>query len=125
MAWSGAEVEIFVKPISFKRHRFPAEVIQQAVWLCFRFTLSIRDVEELLVQRGIEVIRETVRCWAIKFGPLIGELAPPAAIATDKLTSYGVAVRELGLKGAHRPGGPQANNKAENSHLIRRRERKQ
>jgi transposase-like protein len=64
-------VEILVKPISFKRHRFPAEVIQQAVWLCFRFTLSIRDVEELLVQRGIEVSRETARCWAIKFGALI------------------------------------------------------
>jgi putative transposase len=40
---------------SFKRHRFPAEVIQHAVWLYFRFTLSIRDVEELLAQRGIEV----------------------------------------------------------------------
>jgi hypothetical protein len=44
-----------VKPISFKRHRFPADVIRQAVWLYFRFTLSFRDVEELLAQRGIEV----------------------------------------------------------------------
>ena len=60
-----------MKPISFKRHRFPADVIRQAVWLYFRFTLSIRDVEELLAQRGIEVSRETVRCWVIKFGPLI------------------------------------------------------
>ncbi|MCA3735400.1 MAG: IS6 family transposase, partial [Phenylobacterium sp.] len=48
-----------MKPISFKRHRFPADVIRQAVWLYFRFTLSIRDVEELLAQRGIEVSRET------------------------------------------------------------------
>ena len=47
--------------ISFKRHRFPADVIRQAVWLYFRFTLSIRDVEELLAQRGIEVSREAVR----------------------------------------------------------------
>lgn len=47
LAWSGAEVEVFVKPISFKRHRIPAEVIQQAVWPYFRFTLSIHDVEEL------------------------------------------------------------------------------
>lgn len=60
-----------MKPISFKRHRFPADVIRQAVWLYFMFTLSIRDVEELLAQRGIEVSRETVRCWVIKFGPLI------------------------------------------------------
>jgi hypothetical protein len=41
--------------ISFKRHRFPAEVVRYAVWLYFRFTLGIRDVEELLAQRGIEV----------------------------------------------------------------------
>ena len=57
--------------ISFKRHRFPADVIRQAVWLYFRFTLSFRDVEELLAQRGIEVSYETIRCWAIKFGPPI------------------------------------------------------
>jgi transposase-like protein len=57
--------------ISFKRHRFPPDVIRYAVWLYFRFTLSIRDVEELLAQRGIEVSREAVRCWVNKFGPLI------------------------------------------------------
>jgi transposase-like protein len=60
-----------IQPISFKRHRFPPDVIRHAVWLYFRFTLSIRDVEELLAQRGIEVSREAVRCWVIKFGPLI------------------------------------------------------
>jgi transposase-like protein len=60
-----------IQPISFKRYRFPAEVIRHAVWLYFRFTLSIRDVEELLAQRGIEVSRETIRCQAIKFGPVI------------------------------------------------------
>ena len=48
-------------PISFKRHRFPADVIRQAVWLYFRFTLSVRDVEELLAQRGIEAVK---RCAA-------------------------------------------------------------
>ena len=58
-----------MKPISFKRHRFPADVIRQAVWLYFRFTLSLRDVEELLAERGIEVSYETIRCWTIKFGP--------------------------------------------------------
>ena len=60
-----------VNPISFKRHRFPPDVIRYAVWLYIRFTLSIRDVEELLAQREIEVSREAVRCWVIKFGPLI------------------------------------------------------
>jgi len=60
-----------MRPISFKRHRFPPDVIRYAVWLYFRFTLSVRDVEELLAQRGIEVSREAVRCWVIKFGPLI------------------------------------------------------
>lgn len=60
-----------MKPLSFKRHRFPAEVIRHAVWLYFRFNLSFRDVEELLAQRGINVTYETIRCWTIKFGPLI------------------------------------------------------
>jgi putative transposase len=62
-----------VRPISFKRHRFPADVIRYAVWLYFRFTLSFRDVEELLAQRGIEVSYETIRAWTIKFGPQIAE----------------------------------------------------
>ena len=60
-----------MKPLSFKRHRFPAEVIRHAVWLYFRFSLSLRDVEELLAQRGIDVTYETIRCWTKKFGPLI------------------------------------------------------
>ena len=55
--------------VSFKRHRFPAEVIRYAVWLYFRFTLSIRDVEELLAERGLEVSREAIRMWPIKFSP--------------------------------------------------------
>ncbi|KPF85118.1 transposase [Brevundimonas sp. AAP58] len=58
-------------PINFKRHRFPAAVIVQAVRWYFRFTLSIRDVEELMAERGVEVSREAIRCWVIKFGPLI------------------------------------------------------
>ena len=60
-----------MRPLSFKRHRFPAEVIRHAVWLYFRFTLSLRDVEEMLAERGIEVSYETIRCWTIKFGPQI------------------------------------------------------
>ena len=60
-----------MKPLSFKRHRFPPDVIRHAVWLYFRFTLSFRDVEEMLAARGIDVSYETIRCWTIKFGPQI------------------------------------------------------
>jgi putative transposase len=55
--------------ISYDRHRFPPEVIRHAVWLYLRFTLSYRDVEELLAERGLEVSYETVRRWVLKFGP--------------------------------------------------------
>jgi len=60
-----------MKPISFKRHRFPPDIIRLGVWLYYRFTLSLRDVEDLLAERGIDVTYETVRCWANKFGPAI------------------------------------------------------
>ena len=46
-------------------------MIVQAVRWYFRFTLSIRDVDELMAERGIEVSREAIRCWVIKFGPLV------------------------------------------------------
>ncbi len=49
-------------------HRFPAEVISQAVWLYFRFPLGLRMVEEMLAARGIVVSHETIRQWALKFG---------------------------------------------------------
>lgn len=52
----------------YARHRFPAEVISHAVWLYFRFPLSLRMVEEMLAARGIDVSHETVRQWAMKFG---------------------------------------------------------
>ena len=52
---------------SYRRHCFPAAVIQQAVWLYFRFPVSLRDVEDMLSQRGIDVSYETVRRWSIKF----------------------------------------------------------
>ena len=57
--------------LSFKRHRFPGSVSCQAVRWYFRFTLSIRDVEELMAERGIDVSREAIRCWVNKFGPMI------------------------------------------------------
>jgi hypothetical protein len=52
----------------YKGFRFPAEVISHTVWLSFRFSLSYRDIEELLAQRGIAVTYETVRQWCLKFG---------------------------------------------------------
>lgn len=105
-----------MQPISFKRHRFPPDVIRYAVWLYYRFTLSLRDGEDLLAERGIDLCHETVRCWANKSGP---------AIVTGGLASYKAALRDLGALNRHQPGRLRDNNRAENSHLpVRRRERK-
>src|SRR6476620_10535331 len=52
----------------YRRHRFPGDIISHAVWLYFRFPLSLRMVEEMLAARGIDVSHETVRQWARKFG---------------------------------------------------------
>ena len=174
--------------ISYKRHRFPAEIIQHAVWLYFRFTLSFRDVEDLLAERGLDVSYESIRCWVLKFGKQYarridrrrprpscrwhldevfvkingqthylwravddeGEVLEvlvqsrrnkkaalkltrkllkkqgflPSVIVTDRLPSYGAALRELGLSRHHDFGG-RKNNRVENSHQpVRRRERK-
>ena len=56
--------------ISYRRHRFPPAIIQHAVWVYLRFTLSYRDVEELLAERGLDISYETVRCWVLN-GPVI------------------------------------------------------
>ncbi len=53
---------------TYKRHRFPPDIISYAVWLYYRFNLSHRDIEDLLAERGITVSYETVRLWCIKFG---------------------------------------------------------
>ena len=50
------------------RHRFPPEIISHAVWLYYRFSLSFREVEDLLAERGVNVTYETIRQWTIKFG---------------------------------------------------------
>jgi len=57
--------------LSYRRHRFPPPIIQHAIWLYLRFTLSYRDVEELLAERGLDLSYETVRRWVLKFGPVI------------------------------------------------------
>ncbi|MEV0696156.1 IS6 family transposase [Streptomyces sp. NPDC050388] len=55
-------------PPSYKGHRYPAEIISHCVWLYFRFPLSFREVEELMLARGVLVSHETVRRWCAKFG---------------------------------------------------------
>jgi transposase-like protein len=60
-----------MQTISYSGYRFPPEIIHQAIWLYFRFTLSFRDVEDLLAERGIAVSYETIRRWVNHFGPMI------------------------------------------------------
>ena len=55
--------------ITYKRHRFPPDIISYAVWLYYRFNLSHRDIEDLLAERGITVSYESIRLWCKKFGP--------------------------------------------------------
>jgi putative transposase len=55
-------------PARYKNHRFPGEIISHGVWLYYRFPLSYRDVEELLLERGIDVTHEAIRQWCLKFG---------------------------------------------------------
>ncbi|MFD7607805.1 IS6 family transposase [Streptomyces mirabilis] len=55
-------------PPSYKGHRYPAEIIAHCVWLYHRFPLSFREVEELMLERGVVVSYETVRRWCVKFG---------------------------------------------------------
>ena len=165
------------QPLKNRRHRFPPDIIQYAVWLYFRFPLSYRDVEDLLSERGIDVSYETVRRWALKFGQsyayrlrrfrsrsdtrwhldevfvsingkrmylwravdcegevldilvqsrrnkkaavkLIRKLLKkqgfvPDTFVTDKLPSYGAALKDPGLSKRHDFGG-RKNNRAEN-----------
>ena len=56
-------------PQRYHRHRFPPEIISHAVWLYYRFCLSLRDVEDLLAERGVIVSYEAIRGWCAKFGP--------------------------------------------------------
>src|SRR6202047_1147275 len=57
-------------------HRYPAEIISYAVWLYFRFPLSLRMVEEMLAARGISMTHETIRQWGLKFGRELATICP-------------------------------------------------
>lgn len=61
-------MKIHANAPDYKGYRFPPDIISHAVWLYFRFSLSFRDAEELLAQRGIVVTYETIRQWCLKFG---------------------------------------------------------
>jgi transposase-like protein len=111
--------------ISYRRHRFPPVIIQHAVWLYLRFTLSYRDVEELLwraVDHEGEVLdmlvqrrRDSRAALRLMRKLLKKQGFAPKLLITDKLRSYAAAFRRLRLM----------NNRAENSHqVVRRREHK-
>ncbi len=171
----------------YLRHRFPPEIISRAVWLYHQFSLSYRQVEDLLAERGIIVSYETVRQWCRKFGPdyarrlrrrqgrlgdtwfldevfvtingqrqylwravdqdgdvidilvqsrrnrraaerfflklLKGQGKVPFRLVTDKLKSYGAALRTI-MPSVNHDTNQYANNRAEVSHQpTRQRER--
>ena len=60
--------------ISNKRHRFPPPIIAHVVWLYVRFNLSLREVEDLMLERGVDISYETIRRWIVKLGPLIAHV---------------------------------------------------
>jgi putative transposase len=81
-------------PLCYRRHRFPPEIIQHAIWLYLRFTLSYRDVEDLLAERGLDISYETVRRWVLKFGPAIAR-----RLRRRRTLLHGSVVRRRGLDG--------------------------
>ena len=66
---AAAAARILDRESLYRRHHFPPEITSHAVWLYHRFTLSFRDVEDLLAERGITVSYEAIRSWCRKFGP--------------------------------------------------------
>ena len=86
-------------PPSYAGHRFPAEIISHAVWLYFRFPLSLRHVDELLAARGVTVSYETVRQWGLKFGQgVANQVRRRLPRAGDKWHLDEVAVRVAGVQ---------------------------
>ena len=103
----------------FRYFKTSPEVIRLAVMMYVRFPLSLRNVEDLLHERGIEISHETVRFW----WNTMKRFGPPHVIVTDLLRSYGAAMKVIG-NADKQETGRWLNNRAENSHLpFRRRER--
>src|SRR5438132_11613378 len=98
LAGMGGGASCSMSKISYRGYRFPPEIIQRAVWLYFRFTLSFRDVEDLMAVRGIEVSYETIRQWVIRFGPAIARDLPstrtrPLGQRHTDLTVCGIGIK--------------------------------
>ena len=74
---------------TYPGHRFPAEIISHAVWLYHVFSLSLRDVELILAERGITVTHESVRQWCLKFGGDFADQAAPAAAEAGRHLAHG------------------------------------
>jgi len=70
-----------MNPVSYHYHRFTPQIIQHAIWLYCRFTLSFRDVEDILAERGLDVSYETVRRWVLKFGLVLSRFSSGYLIA--------------------------------------------
>lgn len=89
-----------MQPVSYARHRFPPEVIRHAIWLYLRFTLSHRDVEELLAERRLDVSYEIIRRWVVKFGPAVARNLSGAmySIFSQSLSSVGMAQSAEGTR---------------------------
>ena len=103
--------------LSYRRHRFPTEIIQHAIW---RAVDHEGEVLDMLIQRR----RDTQAALRLMRKLLKKQGFAPKLLVTDKLGSYGSAFRKLGLTCPHERG-LRKNNRAENSHqIVRRRERK-
>ena len=82
---------------ALKGHRFPSSIVSHTVWLYHRFALSLRDVEDLLAERGIIVSYETIRIWCRRFGPQIAAKIRrdwPAAANKWHLDEVVITIRE-------------------------------
>jgi transposase-like protein len=75
--------------LSYRCHRFPPVVIQHAVWVYLRFTISYRDVEDLLAERGLDISYETIRSWVLKFGPVICAAVNAAPTSPERSMASG------------------------------------
>jgi transposase-like protein len=102
-------------------YRYPPKIISHAVWLYHRFTLSFRDIEELLAARGIAVSYETIRNWCEKFGQ---RYCSPIRIVTDKLRSYSAAKKEL-ISSVEHSSQRYENNRCELSHQPSQQQERQ
>ena len=91
---------------SYRGYRFPPEIISHAVWLYHRFSLSFRDAEDLLAQRGVTVTYETIRQWCLTFGPAY---ARTLRRRRGRVGGEFVRIRDSVVKGGakldHRGGG--------------------